>query len=122
MTTIEDLPKEIILKIFNLLETENVYQCQLVNKHFHSASIPALWRDLSIDTEDDYHWFINYSCVSGQRTGQYVKSIYFCFGSNIDDEKLMSVLPLIPNLEELEIKDATIPIDKSLLSQPVASS
>ncbi|KAG1056005.1 hypothetical protein G6F43_002075 [Rhizopus delemar] len=114
MTTIEDLPKEIILKIFDLLETENVYQCQLVNKHFHSASIPALWRNLSIDTEDDYHWFINYSCVSGQGTGQYVKSIYFCFGSNIDDEKLMSVLPLIPNLEELEIKDATILTDKSL--------
>ena len=115
MTTIEDLPREIVSLICSLLKQPEKYNCVFVNKEFHSASIPELWREPTLPTTYSLHQLIKCLNHSKHQRGDYIRMLKLDYTISIHDEELLSLLQLIPNLEVLEIRQAEQLTDKSII-------
>lgn len=115
MSTLENLPREIISLICSLLEQPEKYNCIYVNKELYSASIPELWREPTLPSTKALHQLIKCLHHSKHQRGDYIRVIRLGCFVGINDEELLSLLPLIPNLEVLELRQAEQLTDKSLI-------
>ncbi|KAI8980330.1 hypothetical protein BDB01DRAFT_836860 [Pilobolus umbonatus] len=114
MSTLSDLPQEIIALICSLLDQPSRYNCILVNQEFYAASISELWREPQLKDTLIFKNLIRCLNLSKQSRGDYIRVINLSFEVGMTDDDLLHLLPLVPNLEVLQLKNAEGLTDKSI--------
>ncbi|GAA5815525.1 hypothetical protein MFLAVUS_009037 [Mucor flavus] len=89
----------------NLLKQSAKYNCIFVNREFHAAAIPELWREPVLSSTH----------VSKHQRGEYIRVIKLGFKVDISDNDLLGLMPMLPNLEVLEIRRADELTDNSVM-------
>lgn len=115
MSTISDLPYEVLSKILCSLDKKDKYRCLFVNKTFYSVSVLELWKapDVFGRTISD---FIDCLNLFGHTIGSNVKRITLHY--NFSDKQFLHILSFLPNLEEMIIFDGNYLTDKSIAQIP----
>lgn len=112
MSNINDLPTEIMSKILSLLKKQDNYRCLFVNRYFYSASVLDLWKVVQIQSREKFEQCIYGLNSSKLHIGNSI--IHFTIEYDMKDKELLTVLPLIPNLETLHLLNGTLLTDKSI--------
>lgn len=116
MSNINDLPIEIMSKILSLLNKQDNYRCLFVNRYFYSASLLELWKVVQIQSREKFEQCIHGLNSSKLHIGNSI--IRFTVEYDMKDKELLTVLPLIPNLEILHLLNGTLLTDKSITQVP----
>lgn len=112
MSSVNSLPKELLVRTFNLLEHRDVYQCIFVNKTFYAASAYAVWKKIKIRSGKMFEHCLHRITSTKYQLGNSIRCISIVY--NMSDEELLGILPLVPRLEELSIMNGRLLTDKSL--------
>ncbi|KAI7903583.1 uncharacterized protein BX663DRAFT_506975 [Cokeromyces recurvatus] len=115
MAKLIDLPREIISLICCSLKQATKYTCIFLNKEFHDAAIPELWREPILSSTDTLKKFIKCLELSKCQRGECVRVMKLGYKISLTDEELINLLHLMPNLEVLELRKADTLTDKSLM-------
>ncbi|KAI8642808.1 hypothetical protein BD408DRAFT_415969 [Parasitella parasitica] len=114
MATFGDLPREIISLICSLLKQSAKYNCTFVNKEFHDATIPELWREPNLSSTSVVRQLLKCLKLCRHQRGGYIKAVKLGFKVALSDDQLLDLIQLMPNLELLEIRKADELTDKSI--------
>ncbi|KAG2204986.1 hypothetical protein INT47_002610 [Mucor saturninus] len=115
MSKFEELPREIISLFCSLLKQPAKYNCIFVNKEFHAAAIPELWREPVLTSTSTVKQLLKCLKLSKHQRGEYIRVIKLGFKVVMNDGELLSLMPLMPNLEVLELRRADELTDKSIM-------
>lgn len=115
MSKFDELPHEIISLFCSLLKQSAKYNCIFVNREFHAAAIPELWREPVLASTHVVRQLLKCLKLSKHQRGEYIRAIRLGFKVDISDSDLLSLMPLLPNLEVLEIRKADELTDKSVM-------
>lgn len=115
MSKFEELPREIISLFCSLLKQPAKYNCIFVNKEFHAAAIPELWREPVLTSTSTVKQLLKCLKLSKHQRGEYIRVIKLGFKVAMNDGELLSLLPLMPNLEVLELRRADELTDNSIM-------
>lgn len=115
MAELVDLPREIISLICSLLKQSAKYHCTIVNKGLHDAAIPELWREPLLPSMIEIDKLIKCLKISKQPKGEYIRVIKLGRDVSINDDELLTLMQLMPNLEVLELQKADELTDKSIM-------
>lgn len=114
MAKLDELPREIISLICSLLKQLAKYQCTLVNKEFHDAAIPELWRKPILSTADIVKQLVKCLKLSNNQRGESIRVIKLGSTVSMSDNDLVNLIQLLPNLEVLELRNGDQLTDKSI--------
>ncbi|ORZ07130.1 hypothetical protein BCR42DRAFT_426401 [Absidia repens] len=101
MSTLGLLSYEIISLIATHVTDHDLYESSLINRAFHQAANPLLWRYIFIPSPDFLDTLLRGMMASQPffPLGQYVRKIQVvCY---MNDDLLMKLLPHVPHLEEI---------------------
>lgn len=112
MSSVNSLPKELLVRTFNLLEQRDVYQCLFVNKTFYAASAYAVWKKIKIRSGKMFEHCLYRLTSTKYQLGNSIRCMSIVY--NMSDEELLGILPLIPRLEKLSLMNGRLLTDKSL--------
>jgi hypothetical protein len=115
MAKLGDLPREIISLICSLLKQSAKYNCTFVNKEFHDASIPELWREPNLSSTNLVKQLLKCLKLCKHQRGEYIRIMKLGFKVALNDEELLNLIQLMPNLEVLELRKADELTDKSIM-------
>ncbi|GAA5796714.1 hypothetical protein HPULCUR_002089 [Helicostylum pulchrum] len=115
MSKFDELPHEIISLFCSLLKQSAKYNCIFVNREFHAAAIPELWREPVLSSTHVVKQLIKCLKQSKHQRGEYIRVVKLGFKVDISDNDLLSLMPMLPNLEVLEIRRADELTDKSVM-------
>ncbi|KAK4517536.1 uncharacterized protein ATC70_000875 [Mucor velutinosus] len=115
MAIFGDLPREIISLICSLLKQSAKYNCTLVNKEFHDAAIPELWREPNLSSTHLVKQLLKCLKLGKHQRGEYIRVVTLGFKVALSDDELLQLIPLTPNLEVLELRKADELTDKSIM-------
>ncbi|KAG0735484.1 hypothetical protein G6F62_003885 [Rhizopus arrhizus] len=115
MSTINDLPNEVLSKIFSLLRRSHKYKCLLVNRRFYSVAVLELWKSITIYgyENDKTARCLGLFCI---RIGERVKRLKLGYGP--DHLQIICILSYLPNLEELVLSKTPNLIEREVLQIP----
>lgn len=115
MSTINDLPNEVLSKIFSLLYRSYKYECLLVNRRFYSVAVLELWKSITINGHENDRTARCFSlfCI---RIGERVKRLTLGYGPHY--HQLICILSYLPNLEELVLSNTPSLIEQDVLQIP----
>ncbi|ORZ11425.1 hypothetical protein BCR42DRAFT_421111 [Absidia repens] len=113
MTRLGRLPNEIILLILRGFTRQELYECALVNRSFHSVTTPLLWATITLVTKDHAAILDDHLPL----LGQYVRS-FDVMGSYATDDTLLYFLEQIPLLQHLSLFSGSRITDISILLVP----
>ncbi|RCI00867.1 F-box and leucine-rich repeat protein 4 [Rhizopus stolonifer] len=114
MSRFDELPREIISLICTLLKQPEKYNCIFVNKEFHDAAIPELWREPILPTTTVLKKLIRCLKISRYQRGECIRTIKLGYKVSLNDDELLALIQLVPNLEVLELRKADELTDKSI--------
>jgi hypothetical protein len=114
MARLDELPREIISLVCSLLEQPAKYHCSFVNKEFYDAAIPELWREPVLPTTNILKQLVKCLKLSKSQRGDYIRIIKLGLKVSMNDDELVNLLQLVPNLEVLELRKADELTDKSM--------
>lgn len=115
MSKFEELPREIISLFCSLLKQSAKHSCIFVNREFHAAAIPELWREPVLASTNIVKQLLKCLKLSKHQRGEYIRVIKLGFKVTMNDGDLLSLMPLMPNLEVLELRKADELTDKSIM-------
>ncbi|CAO3596645.1 unnamed protein product [Absidia cylindrospora] len=105
MTNISQLPFEIIHLIVLYVHKRDRYACTLINKQFHSATNPLLWKRLAIYDEVT---LLNITASMAESPhhslGQHIR--FLEFGSFLTDVQFLDIMQHVSHLESIQITNA----------------
>lgn len=115
MSKFEELPREIVSLFCSLLKQSAKYNCIFVNREFHAAAIPELWREPVLPTTTVLKKLLKCLKLSKHQRGEYIRSIKLGYKVAMTDDDLLTLMHLMPNLEILELRKADELTDKSIM-------
>ncbi|EPB90300.1 hypothetical protein HMPREF1544_02825 [Mucor circinelloides 1006PhL] len=115
MAVFGDLPREIISLICSLLKQSAKYNCTFVNKEFHDAAIPELWREPNLPSTHLVKQLLKCLKLCKHQRGEYIRVVKLGFKVALSDDELLNLIQLMPNLEVLELRKADELTDKSIM-------
>lgn len=114
MSKFDELPREIIALFCSLLKQSAKYNCIFVNREFHAAAIPELWREPVLTSTAVIKQLLKCLKHAKHQRGEYIRVIKLGYKCVLNDEELLSLMQLMPNLEVLELRKADELTDKSI--------
>jgi hypothetical protein len=115
MSKFEELPREIISLFCTLLKQSAKYNCIFVNREFHAAAIPELWREPVLTSTAVIKQLLKCLKHSKHQRGEYIRVIKLGYKCVLNDDELLNLLQLMPNLEVLELRKADELTDRSIM-------
>ncbi|KAI8353641.1 hypothetical protein EDC96DRAFT_517140 [Choanephora cucurbitarum] len=115
MSRLDKLPREIISLICALLKQPAKYSCIFVNRELYDAAIPELWREPTLVTTAPLKKLIRCLKISKHQRGEYIRTLKLGYKVSLNDDELLALLQLTPNLEVLELRKADQITDKSIV-------
>lgn len=115
MSKFDELPREIVSLFCSLLKQSAKYNCIFVNREFHAAAIPELWREPVLPNTTVLKQLIKCLKLSKHQRGEYIRIVKLGYKVSVDDDELLNLLLLVPNLEVLELRRADDLTDKSIM-------
>lgn len=110
------LPVEIISLIVNYVNHDDLYACALVNKKFHTATLPVLWQQPTVEDQDSLIKVISGMMASQHSLAKHIRRLDF--GNFVNDTIFMLFMPHVHLLEELILQDAPLITDRSFQHVP----